>query len=394
MSPRLTSHSPDLRQLQEEGYHIEIRSGLLLMHHVPYVDAQRTVRYGTLVSQLSLAGDATVTPETHVAMFSGAEPCDHEGRPLEALINSRGPQTPGANVDINYTFSHKPAAGYRDYHEKMTTYAAILVSQAQRLDPAATATVFADADLGTEGRSVFHYEDTATSRAGIGGLTRRFEDLRIAIVGLGGTGSYILDLVAKSPVREIHLYDGDKFLQHNAFRSPGAATREDLAEAPPKAEYFAFVYAQMRDGVVAHPVYVDATNVEDVCTADFVFLSVDDNTARRLIVEKLEQCRVPFIDVGMGVYEADRHLSGLLRVTTSTPERRRHVHEHQRIPMTAGEVPNDYGSNIQIAELNAFNACLAVIKWKKLYGFYLDLEEEMHSVYQIDGNVLTGEDTP
>jgi hypothetical protein len=70
------------------------------------------------------------------------------------------------------------------------------------------------------------------------------------------------------------------------------------------------------------------------------------------------------------------------------------VHEHQRIPMTAGEIPNGYDSNIQIAELNAFNACLAVIKWKKLYGFYLDLEHEMHSVYQIDGNVLTGEDTP
>ncbi len=67
------------------------------------------------------------------------------------------------------------------------------------------------------------------------------------------------------------------------------------------------------------------------------------------------------------------------------------MHEHQRIPMAAREAPNDYGSNIQIAELNA---CLAVIKWKKLYSFYLDLEEEMHSVYQIDGNVLTGEDTP
>jgi hypothetical protein len=37
--------------------------------------------------------------------------------------------------------------------------------------------------------------------------------------GLGGTGSYILDLVSKTPVNEILLFDSDDFLQHNAFRS-------------------------------------------------------------------------------------------------------------------------------------------------------------------------------
>ena len=49
---------------------------------------------------------------------------------------------------------------------------------------------------------------------------------------------------------------------------------------------------------------------------------------------------------------------------------------------------NDYSRNIQIAELNALNAALAVIKWKKTLGFYLDLEQEAQSVYQIDGNHL------
>jgi hypothetical protein len=96
----------------------------------------------------------------------------------------------------------------------------------------------------------------------------------------------------------------------------------------------------------------------------------------------------------MGVYETDGQLSGLVRVTTSTPARRKHVHDHQRIPAADGVGPNDYQRNIQIADLNALNATLAVIKWKKLCGFYLDLEQEFHSVYQIDGNVLTNEDTP
>ena len=40
-----------------------------------------------------------------------------------------------------------------------------------------------------------------------------------------------------------------------------------------------------------------------------------------------------------------------------------------------------YSHNIQIAELNALNAALAVIKWKKLAGFYVDLEGEHFTVY-------------
>ncbi|GAB2331352.1 ThiF family adenylyltransferase [Streptomyces variabilis] len=393
MSPQLTSRSPDLRRLQEEGYEIEVRSGLLLMRHVPYVDTQRRVRYGVLVSELSLAGDVTVTPGTHVVMFSGAEPCNHLGQPLEALINSRGRQTPAPGVEVDLTFSSKPASGYPDYYAKMTTYAAILASQAQQLDPAATAMAFPVPDDPAD-NSVFHYTDTASSRAGIATVSRRLQGLRVVIVGLGGTGSYILDLVAKTPVAEIHLYDGDKFLQHNAFRSPGAVSREELEETPNKAERFAAIYCRMHPGVIAHPVYVDETNAETLHTADFVFLSVDDNTARRRIVEELERHQVAFIDVGMGVYETDGQLSGLVRVTTSAPARRKHVHDHQRIPAADGVGPNDYQRNIQIADLNALNATLAVIKWKKLCGFYLDLEQELHSVYQIDGNVLANEDTP
>jgi hypothetical protein len=55
-------------------------------------------------------------------------------------------------------------------------------------------------------------------------------------------------------------------------------------------------------------------------------------------------------------------------------------------------VNDDYDYNIQIADLNALNAALAVIKWKKLWGFYLDLENENYSTYTIDGNMLLNAD--
>ena len=50
--------------------------------------------------------------------------------------------------------------------------------------------------------------------------------------------------------------------------------------------------------------------------------------------------------------------------------------------------------NIQVADLNALNACLAVIRWKKLFGFYRDLEREHHTLYTVDGNHLLNEDQP
>ena len=59
----------------------------------------------------------------------------------------------------------------------------------------------------------------------------------VAIIGLGGTGGYILDFVAKTPVKQIRLFDPDVFLSHNAFRAPGAPMLEELRDAPKKVDY-------------------------------------------------------------------------------------------------------------------------------------------------------------
>ena len=39
MSQQLINHSPDLKQLRDEGYHIVVYGGYLLIHHIPYVCA-------------------------------------------------------------------------------------------------------------------------------------------------------------------------------------------------------------------------------------------------------------------------------------------------------------------------------------------------------------------
>lgn len=202
----------------------------------------------------------------------------------------------------------------------------------------------------------------------------------------------MLDLVAKTPVGEIHLHDGDRFLQHNAFRSPGAPSRELLEQAPNKATYFQSIYKNMRRGIIAHDEHVTAGNVGELGEMDFVFLTLDHGPSRKLIVDALEKWDVPFIDVGMGIYETEGSLGGLVRVTVSTPEQREHVHRRDRIPFGEADEENDYRQNIQIADLNALNATLAVLKWKRLLGFYVDLEREHNGIYEVDGNSIINED--
>lgn len=63
-----------------------------------------------------------------------------------------------------------------------------------------------------------------------------------------------------------------------------------------------------------------------------------------------------------------------------------------RVSFAGSKEENIYSSNIQVADLNAFNAVMAIIKWKKLKGFYRDLERENHTTYTTDGNMLLNGD--
>lgn len=384
MSHTLINRNEDLKQLEREGYEIEIRANHLLVKNIPYVDQNKEVRRGTLVSELTMQGDTTVKPHTHVVMFSGDMPCNREGQPLTEIQNSSNPQELGEGLAIDHTFSRKPRDGYTDFHHKMVTYENIISEHARSVIPNITARTFAVFRAQDE-NSVFEFVDTATSRAGIGAINEKLQIGAVALVGLGGTGSYILDLIAKTPVWEIHLFDGDKFGQHNAFRSPGAPSVEALKTAPSKVEYFSKIYSNMRRNIFVHG-YIDESNVHFLQKMNHVFLAVDDGLARKFVVEKLCEYGVPFIDAGMGVLEDESSLRGQLRVTVSTDLSREQA--LLRLPLFEGGGENEYSRNIQIAELNALNAALAVIAWKKSLGFYVYKEDTLSRVYLIDRNLL------
>lgn len=398
MSHQLINHSPDLKKLRDEGYEISIESGYLVMHNIPYVNSKGKVQKGKLVSELTTSGDKTAKPSQHIAHFVGEQPCDKNSSPLNIVHQAKENRLTD-NLVTQFSFSMKPLSNgtkrdYIDYDEKMTTYEEILSAPAKSKNPDVTAKTFAPIPLNEED-SVFNYLDTASSRAEIIAVTKKLELHKLAIIGLGGTGSYILDLVAKTPVKEIHLFDSDIYLSHNAFRSPGAPTLEQLREQPKKVDYFKSIYEKMHKGIKAHDYDIDRNNIDELTDMDFVFISIHGGNEKKSIFEKLEEFGVPFIDVGMGLYleEESCSLGGMLRITTSTDYKREHV--ESKVSFSGeGDGNDDYAKNIQIADLNALNALLAVIKWKKLCGFYLDFEKEHSSIYTIDGNIINNDDKP
>lgn len=394
MLPELISHSPDLRQLVDEGYEVAIRAGHLVVYRVPYVNSDRRVRYGDLVTPISLDGDSVGRPLDHTAYFRGEYPCDESGNSIEGIRNSSNRCELACGLWVDHYFSAKPhGIEYTGFHHKMTTYADILGRYARRIDPGATART-GSLTLVDDPNDPFVYMETSSSRSGITRVSETLANDRVGIVGLGGTGSYILDYVSKTRVAEIHLFDGDRFLQHNAFRAPGATTKEDISERPNKAELYAARYSVMRRGVIACGSHIRERDLPRLRQLDFVFVSVDDNVVRRWLLPGLLQQGVPFIDVGMGIERAGDKLLGIVRTTLGTaasgvygPQ----LKKLQRDPSPYGRA--EYEQNVQIVELNALNAALAVIRWKKWRGFYLDLEHELQSTYTLDGNVLANTGT-
>jgi len=388
MSAVLFSLNQDLKRLREDGYFVQISGGLLVMREVPYLTAQQEVKTGTITSSLCLSGDVTQKPEPHTVNFEGEFPCNADGTPIQGISAGAIPDAPTLNAQ--YVLSSKPGPeGYQDYYQKMATYATIIAGPAAVLKPGSTPRVFRLPDA--EENSVFNYVETASDRVGIGALTARLESECVAIVGVGGTGSYVLDQVTKTPVREIRLIDSDDFLQHNAFRAPGAPSIDTLRDVPKKVDYFAGIYSRMHRHIVPHAVQIDASTVHLLEGVTFAFLCMGAGETKRLAVQKLEELGISFVDVGMGLELVNGSLGGILRVTASTPDKRDHAQE--RISFEEGGAENVYASNIQVADLNMLNAALAVIKWKKIRGFYRDLEKEHHCSYTTDGNMLLSGDS-
>lgn len=393
MSVKLIDHSPDLKRLRDEGYEVKVEVPYLIVSGVPYFNSKLEICFGTLVTDLTIAGDKTIRPSNHVIHFIGEHPCSKNGAIISALTHNDNKTSLTSNIIVDRSFSNKPKEGYNDYYEKITTYINVISAPVRSINYNISAQTFKLVES-SDSTSVFNYPDTNSSRAEISIISEKLENQRVAIIGLGGTGSYILDLIAKTPVAEIHLFDADKFQTHNAFRTPGAPDMQTLIDMPYKVEYLSSIYSKMHKKIISHTTYVSKSNLDEFKNINFVFICIDKGSIKKEIITYLNENNRKFIDVGMGVNLTESNsLIGLIRVTASGNNGDiDHILKKHRISFSDGGEEDIYRQNIQIAELNALNATLAIIKWKKMCGFYYQSDNEKHSLYSIDDNTILNDD--
>src|SRR6266498_1043995 len=364
--------------LLADGFDVVLQHGHLVVRRIPYVSPDGVREDGMLAFPVNDTGGVVIdVTGNHTIFFVGDEPRDERGNPLGGqLIPGRDI---GKGQTAGWVMSFKPASGhYAGPYEKVCSYARIVGNPAQHLDATVTATPGAAFQVVEDGLP-FVYRDTNTTRAGMTALNNVFRGHTVVIVGLGGTGSYILDQVAKTWVDRILLIDGDIFENHNAFRAPGAASLEALQAGRNKAEYFAEEYSRMRTGITPHPEALTMENIDVLEGATFVFLAAADANERPAIMAWLRQRDVPFVDVGMGLRHTQAGLTGLLKTTAYLPGNNIELPDAPATPAP----DDDYASNIQVADLNALNALLAVVRWKRLLGYYATHSISDETVFKV-----------
>jgi len=381
---RLASRNEDLRRLAEKGYALAVDGAHLIVRDIPYLDSSGSLQWAAFVAKLVFVDDVRVVQDDHQIYFSGGVPHNMDGSPVANLGGGQHQLTlsnNGMDVVVQRSFSNKPRATgkFEDFFDKIESYVALIAGPAMsrcNANPYTFRVIEAEQEP-----SVFKFQDTLTSRAEITELSRRFSDEVVAIIGLGGTGSYVLDFVVKTPVKEIRAFDVDSFHVHNAYRSPGRLVVEELGKA--KAEVYADRYDNFRHGLVLRSKMLDCSSASDLDGVTFAFVCVDKGSSRAEVFAMLIAKGVPFIDVGMGPsLSKEGPIKGMLRTTYYPPDKAVELRAAGHAEMQ--DAPEGiYRTNIQIAELNALNAAIAVVRFKQLRGFYVDGVQSNNFLFDI-----------
>lgn len=384
-------HSEDLIRLRNDGIVFSIvGDNLLVVPCIPYLAPTAELKAGTLIMPLTTSGERVLPPSDHTADWAGEHPSNIDGTPINGLVNGPLSKQFGHGLHTDFFLSCKPVINngkYKDFYEKVTMYLHMISAPALAKFPEECKKMKRPVLL-MSSSSPFVYGDTNASRAYITGISERLAGWKVAVIGLGGTGSYLLDALAKCPVAEIHLYDDDTFETHNAFRAPGAASIEKLNERPSKVQYLSEIYGNMHKGIIVHPVRITPENLSDLDEMDFIFLTVDTASARAVISNYLTDHSKPFIDSGLGfTISGQGKIVGQIRVTTGAPGHYDHLKDSFG-SQNADDVL--YASNIQVAELNAIAAELMILKWKRMLGFYGDMSTvgDENFVYAVQENAV------
>ena len=365
-SDRLTTFSKQI------GFSLHDDSEVLTAVGVPCLLKDGTVSNCSIATSYDVA-DRRLTEQignaVHAVCITIAEECDGlvyqaDGKPIGNHLAGDGKTWSAISIQ----------KGWSGHPEKDATANDLIHRYAKRIIGAVAKAGFSDVSFLTES-GPFRFPNTFEARAAIGPLQDRIRQQSIAIIGLGGTGAYLLDLIAKTPVLAIHGLDDDNMEWHNFMRAPGAPTPDELRQQEPlsKVEYYESRYTSLREGIQLHPMRVDdeATFHQFLSDypIDFAFVCTGPSASGRqdMIYSTLAERGIPFIDSGVNIAVEEDGIKG--SITTSFYEAGS-MEWREAIPTSRvhGDLPGY--RNVQLPEVNALAASLAVIEWRRRTGQY------------------------
>lgn len=357
---------------EQAGFVVEVESDVVRAVRVPCLLAGGVVGTCTIETSCDPAsGKPTqrIGGDVHAVQITTDAEHDGlvyyaDGSPIGNLVGGDGKTW--SNISIKKGGQNSPQED-ASAHDLVHRYAKQIVGAASEAGYSETAFLTIP--------SPFKIPNTFEARAAIGPVQDRIRDQRIAIIGLGGTGAYVLDLIAKTPVAEIHLLDSDDVNWHNLMRAPGAPTANEIKflkkNKLDKVTYYHAKYDSLRYGIHAHAVRVDSstrfTEFLSEYPVDYAFVCIDqrkeyDSPRQDVVYSALSEARVPFIDSGVSITLENDAVSGA--VTTSAYAAGS-LEWQNAIPNASveGNVPGY--RNVQLPEVNALAASLAVMEWRR-----------------------------
>lgn len=382
----LASRNPYIDKLIAQGYDVGFINAHLVIFGVPYLNAAGELKYLDMISPLDLReGYLIDRPSDHKVYFAGEMPCNLDGLKIAANTADEN-RTVSEHIVGNRMLSCKPQGlrPYESIEEKIDQYLALICAPAIHKYPGVTPRRALQKHLESP-VSPLKFPDALSAREGMVELSHKLRGRKVAIIGCGGTGSYVLDYVAKTHLEEIHLFDDDIVHVHTLFRLPGVYGEKHLGM--PKAEALAERYGHFHGGVKPHVERVDQKNIATLAAFDFIFVCVDDGPSRQFIAQTCNSASVPFVDVGMGLNKGANGLYGFVRVAGGERGDFDKINGTQYLPAENAR-DQEYRNQPQIAELNALNAALAVIRFKQCMGFFDRLTDASAVIFDVAGMAM------
>lgn len=107
----------------------------------------------------------------------------------------------------------------------------------------------------------------------------------IHIIGVGATGSFVLQTLVRFGVKKIHIYDGDKFEVHNVNNQAILVESVDKPKVVAQKELCEKINPEVE--IIAHEKYVTPEEIKEM--SGYVFCLVDSMKTRKELFEAIKE---------------------------------------------------------------------------------------------------------